>query len=319
MSLTQNDLLSVSWTFLKAQFATKPFRMAYTQQGTAYQVYIVSQNLIMGSLLIDPAEVSDFTANYQANATAVTNVDEAIALALLPEVSQAVLSTQNSGRSFGYAGTSAVATITVRASAYTPPGNNAQRSVRSTSNSDGAGPNTGARKVKITYLDADGNGPFEEIVTLSGTTGVNTVATNIALVEKMEVVEVGSNGGNIGTIELKTGLNGGGSNIGTINVGDNRTYWAHHYVPKGRRASIMAVDGAASVAAGGLTLNAIPLANPNAPQQALDVTMRHGTVFTSKSYQVPVPVDGPAIVFLNERPDVSTASTIFAGFAWIQY
>jgi hypothetical protein len=319
MSLNADDVLWVSWTFLKAQFAVKPFRMGYTLKGDGtYQVYAVSQNLALGALLIDPADITDFTTNYQAQATAVTNAGEAIALALLPEVSQSVLSSQNSGRSFGYIGTSAVTSVTVRATVYTPPGNNAQRSFRSTNVNDAAA-GTGARKVKLTYFDAAGNGPFEETVTLNGTTGVNTVATNIALVEKMEVVEVGSNGGNLGTIELRTGLAGAGTIIGSIAIGDNQTYWAHHYVPLGKKANILAIDGAASVAAGGMTLNSINPVNALLPQRALDVTTRHGTVHLQRAYSVPILVEGPAIVFLNERPDVVTASTMFAGFSWIQY
>jgi hypothetical protein len=319
MSLNADDVLWVSWTFLKAQFAVKPFRMGYTLKGDGtYQVYAVSQNLALGALLIDPADITDFTTNYQAQATAVTNAGEAIALALLPEVSQSVLSSQNSGRSFGYIGTSAVTSVTVRATVYTPPGNNAQRSFRSTNVNDAAA-GTGARKVKLTYFDATGNGPFEETVTLNGTTGVNTVATNIALIEKMEVVEVGSNGGNLGTIELRTGLAGAGTIIGSIAIGDNQTYRAHHYVPPGKNANILAIDGAASVAAGGMTLNSINPVNALPPQRALDVTTRHGTVHLQRAYSVPILVEGPAIVFLNERPDVVTASTMFAGFSWIQY
>lgn len=314
-----SDLIYVNWPILKSEFALKPLRMSYTQIGSAYRVYAVCPSYGLTAVVVEASEVADFEANYKAAATAVASADEAVAITMLPQVSSSILNSQDSGRSFGYVGTAAVTTVPVRASAYTPPGNNAQRSVRSTSNSDGAGPNTGARKVKITYLDAAGAGPFEETVTLNGTTAVNTVAANIALIEKMEVVEVGSNGGNIGTIQLWTGLGGAGSTIGTINVGDNQTYWAHHYVPTGRRASIMAIDGAASVAAGGLTLNAINPINALLPQRALDVTVRHGTIEVHKPYVVPIRVDGPAIIFINERPDVATASTLFAGFSWIQF
>lgn len=313
-----SDLIRVGWTLLKAEFAIKPLKMSYTQIGTSYQVYAVSPSYGLWTIVVDPAEVADFEANYKAAATSVGSADEAVAITMLPQVTSSILNSRDSGRSFGYLATAAVATVTVRASVYTPPGNNAQRSVKSTNANDSAA-GTGARKVKITYLDAACNGPFTETVTLNGVTGVNTVATNIALIEKLEVAEVGSGGGNAGAIQLMTGLAGGGSVIGQIQIGDNLTYWAHHYVPAGKKCSITGIDGASSVAAGGLTPNVLNPISALVPQRALDVTMRHGTVHIHRPYTVPIPVDGPAIIFLNERPDVATASTIFAGFAWIQF
>lgn len=313
-----DDLIRVGWTLLKAEFSIKPLKMSYTQNDASYQVYAVSPSYGLWTILVESAEVADFEANYKAAAAAVGSANEAVAIAMLPQFSSSILNSRDSGRSFGYLGTSSVATVTVRASAYTPPGNNAQRSVKSTNANDSSA-GTGARKVKITYLDADCNGPFTETVTLNGVNGVNTVATNIALIEKLEVVEVGSGGGNVGAIQLMTGLAGAGSVVGQIQVGDNQTYWAHHYVPAGKKCSITGLDGASSVAAGGLTPNVLNPISPLVPQHALDVTMRHGTVHIHRPYTIPLPVDGPAIIFLNERPDVATASTIFAGFGWIQF
>ena len=121
------------------------------------------------------------------------------------------------------------------ASAYTEQSSNAQRSLVSSDATD-ASASTGARTVRITYYDASMVGPFTETVTMNGTTPVNTVATDICFIEKLEVVTAGSNGGNAGTISLMSATAGGGVTVGTIVVGDNETNWCHHYVPSGKTA-----------------------------------------------------------------------------------
>jgi hypothetical protein len=133
----------------------------------------------------------------------------------------------------GTAGTKNV----MRATAYTEPAAAAQRSLGSSSASDTAA-GVGARTVRITYFDNTGAGPFTEIVTLNGVTPVNTVATTIRFIEKMEVVTAGSTLVNVGTITLFGAAAGAGGTVGTIGignivaaVGDNTTLWAHHYCP----------------------------------------------------------------------------------------
>lgn len=133
---------------------------------------------------------------------------------------------------------------TMRATTYTEPASQAQRSIGSSSASDTAA-GTGARSIKITYYDNAGAGPFTETVALNGTTPVNTVATDIRFIESMEVVTVGSGGTNVGTISLFGSTAGGGGTVGTIgtgniqtSTGDGRTLWAHHYVAAGFTASL---------------------------------------------------------------------------------
>jgi hypothetical protein len=132
----------------------------------------------------------------------------------------------------------------MRATAYTEPASNAQRSMSSSSANDTAA-GTGARTVEITYYTNTGTGPFTETITLNGTTAVNTVATDIRFIEEMDVRTVGSGGANAGTISLFGSTAGGGGTVGTIGVGsiltgvgDNRTLWAHHYVEAGVTASL---------------------------------------------------------------------------------
>jgi hypothetical protein len=97
----------------------------------------------------------------------------------------------------------------MRATTYTEPTSAAQRSLASASANDAAA-GTGGRTVKITYYDGAGAGPLTETVTLNGTSAVNTVATNIQFIEKMEVVTVGSLGANAAAITLYGSTGGGG-------------------------------------------------------------------------------------------------------------
>jgi len=218
----------------------------------------------------------------------------------------------------GYIGTAATSTVTIRATTYTPQGTNAQRSVSSTSvNDTSAG--TGARTVKVTYLNATGNGPFTETITLNGTTAVNTVATNIALIEKMEVVTVGSVGGNEGTIRIHTTTAGGGSVWASIATSDNRTYWAHHYVPVGKTMFFSTAIAGASVVSGSITVNVLNPVNTNIVQFNPGGTLRYNTATNHMHFYVPIKITGPAIVFLNSRPDTTTASTTFAAFGYVEY
>lgn len=137
----------------------------------------------------------------------------------------------------------------MRATAYTEPAAAAQRSMASANAADTAA-GTGARTVLITYYDGAGAGPFTTTVTLNGTTPVNTTATDIRFIEKMEVLTVGSGGANAGIITLFGGTAGGGGTVGTIGygtvlgaTGDNRTLWSHHYVAVDRTAKFSVLVG----------------------------------------------------------------------------
>lgn len=145
----------------------------------------------------------------------------------------------------GYTSTTDNAFTAIRATTYVEQSANAQRSVVSSdANDDGSPGGTGARTIRITYYDQAMAGPFTEDLTLNGTTPVDTVSSTICFIEKMEVLTVGSQLGNVGTIAMKSTTGGGGSNIGSIAPGDNQTQWCHHYVPAGKLAKILDVVGA---------------------------------------------------------------------------
>jgi hypothetical protein len=193
----------------------------------------------------------------------------------------------------------------VRATTYNEPSANAQRSVASSSASDSAA-GVGARTITLTYHDATGAGPFTETITLNGTTPVNTVATNICFIEKILVATVGSTRRNVGVITLFAGTGGGGGTVGTLGVGnlvtsqgDNRTLWAHHYVPTGKTSSLATYI--ISAESGGSGTNAtfflrsvsLPIGD-NAEVVISDILLVVGPLV--RQLAIPIKIIGPARV-----------------------
>jgi len=219
----------------------------------------------------------------------------------------------------GYVGTSSAAAYAIRATAYTPQGTDAQRSIASSSANDTAA-GTGARKVRITYLNTAMQEKTEDI-TLNGTTGVNTTSLDMALLQKMEVIEVGSGGGNAGTISIYTQINKGGVVWGSIAAGENQTYWAHHYVPTGKTCYMLNLSVGSTVVGGWASVQRS--GNPmgtGIPQRSIAGTYPHpilGTV--DHSFRVPLAIQGPDLVWLNDRAIAATASTSFGTFEFVEF
>lgn len=243
----------------------------------------------------------------------------------LPAAWGLVMGQLGTGQSFqasraqGYTATSATSGKVIRATTYTPQGTNAQRSVNSTSASDTAA-GTGAQKITINYLDTSFT-LQSETVTLNGTGAVNTVSTTIAFIESIVVSQVGSGGGNVGTIQIFTGTAGGGSVWGSIAPSDNQTFWAHHYVPTGVTCYLIAFSAGSTVVAGQCNLNhsGNPLST-NTPQLQIGLTIMHVAAGTwDHQFEVPIALPGPDLVWLVERPVATTASTAVAGFEYIQF
>lgn len=230
---------------------------------------------------------------------------------------------RSGGRRGGYIGTSATTTVTVRATAYTPQGTDAQRSIKSSSANDTSA-GTGARTIRITYYKADASGPFTTDLTMNGTTAVATTATDIALLEKIEVITVGSGGGNAGTISIYTDNAGAGSVWGSIAIGDNQTYWAHHYVTSGVTCYITEAFVCAKANTGGAavlgiaTLNKLNPIDTTIVQKNLDVSYGYEGVTNPMHFRTPIVVTGPAILFLNIKPSATTASTAHGGFSFFE-
>jgi hypothetical protein len=235
-----------------------------------------------------------------------------------PEGSRTGITTGSVALAGGTAGT----VVPIRSTAYNEQLVNGARSLNSSSTSD-SGAGTGARSVEITYFNQALEGPFTETVTLNGTSAVATSASDICFVEKMVVKTVGSTGFNLGTITLYVNNVGSGGVIGTIGlgtiaagVGDNSTYWGHHYVPVGIKASLSTFVAAAL--SGGSGTNATMLLrakNPisiDAPDLAVGDLLRisGGIVRTLSN---PIRIDGPSRITAIGIPSVNNA-TLNASF-----
>ena len=221
---------------------------------------------------------------------------------------------------FGDITTAALTRTLVRRTIYTEQSTDAQRQIVSASASDAAA-GTGARTVKITYLDQNGAGPFTEIVTLNGTTAVNTTATNICYIEQMEVVTAGSGGANAGIITIRTLA---AVTIGTIAAGDNQTFWCHHYVPAGKVCNITGISSGhngTTVGSGALfTLNAKFFTVVNGVEvQISDFVRLYGQTSTfARTYSSPIKVSGPARIQTYVTPESSSSIVYRCAFDFFE-
>lgn len=115
----------------------------------------------------------------------------------------------------------------------TPAGAGEQMTVVSESQADNGTSATGILTLRLEYLDASGDEQTEDI-TLNGTSGVNTVATDIRFVNDMYALTVGSNGVAEDHIKIyKTGTVGLVYNM--IHQGGNKSLVPHRMVPNGKR------------------------------------------------------------------------------------
>lgn len=233
------------------------------------------------------------------------------------------LPASGSGFVFGEVTTAAISTLAVvEKTIYTEQTVNAQRSIASASANDTA-VGTGARTVIITYLDQTMAGPFTETLTLNGTTGVNTVNTNICFIESIKVVTAGSGGANAGIITLYSAINKGGSVIGTIALGDNTTFWSHHYVPSSKICYIsgFSVNNNSTAVGNGasFTLRARnPLVVTSVNTQISDTHRLYGQSSTAnRLYNSPIQIQGPALIRVYVSPESNTSIVQRASFDFI--
>jgi hypothetical protein len=245
----------------------------------------------------------------------VTDIYWAAAAGLIPGVT--------TGRATGYVSTSAASNKAIMATTYTPQGTNAQRSLVSTSANDSSS-GTGAQQVTITYLDA-AFAVHTEVVTLNGTNPVNTVGTNYAYIESMVVTQVGSTGTNQGQVDIYTGTAGSGSIWGSIavngGVGDNQTFWCHHYVPAGVTCYILSMECTSYSVLG--TMYLAHSGNPSAtnlPWVQIGPTVLHPAGdYREHDFTSALAVTGPDLIELFTRPSTATADTSLGNFEYIQF
>lgn len=237
------------------------------------------------------------------------------------------------GIASGYVGTTTTSAVTIRATSYNPQGVGAQRSISSSSASDSSA-GIGARSVTISYLTT-GFILKQETVTLNGTTAVNTVNTDIAFIEAMQVATCGSNGGNVGTINIFVSTAGAGGSWGSIAAGDVQTFWAQHYVPSGLTCYLIGIYGGSQTSGTGATLSAAltGIMTINRQQNPLSVILPQLNVAGSfpfaggedltQKFDLAIPIVGPDFIFLTGRPSaapgVGQTNTVYATFEYVQF
>lgn len=222
--------------------------------------------------------------------------DQAIAVTTTP--SSAVPSL-----SFGDIALAAITTAALYRTPYTEQSANFTGSIASSSASDAAA-GTGARTVRVYYVDSTGATAGTEDVTLNGVSFVNLATATKCFIEKVEVLTVGSTGSNVGILTLKAGLAGAGATICTIAATDNRTFLAHHYVVTGKTANVTGiligsnVTNTAGSCIGFLRAKQIGVANAVEKQISDGITVAGLDSSVFRSYGSQIQVVGPARITL---------------------
>lgn len=222
---------------------------------------IVNQGIASGLSGGWPTKITDGTNGPVAikpASTAPTTLDQALVVVLSPNQTAIPITNAPSTSvpilSNGDVVLSSPITSPIRRTNYIEQSTNFTGSIAS-SNSNDSSAGTGARTVRIYWINSTGTLSGTEDVTLNGTTGVNLTINTKCYIEKIEVITSGSNGANAGIISLYTGSNKTGTVVGTISSGDNTTFWAHHYILSGKTCSVTGIyHGNNSTVSGGVSV-----------------------------------------------------------------
>jgi len=215
-----------------------------------------------------------------------------------------------SGVASGSLSSSSTSIQAIRATTYTEQATPSNLEVVSSSASD-ASAGTGTRTLLVTYYRTDGSGPYTATITTNGTTAVAIGDSNAQFVEKLESLTVGSNGTNVGTLTIRR--NGAGATVGTVAVGDGRTFWAHHYVSLGKICFVRGfIVGTATISVSAFLRKIAQLTSTAFEEQ---ITARIRIVSGQNSgtfYYENLWVSGPARITAYAAPDAVTAGTVTA-------
>lgn len=113
--------------------------------------------------------------------------------------------------------------------------------ISSSANDTSAG--TGARTVKVVYINNSNNLVESPAITLNGTTLVTSVLTGVNAVLWMETATAGSGGVAAGNIRLR--INGGTVEVEQISAGGNKSRSAFCMTPTGYKAYVKCIHGTA--------------------------------------------------------------------------
>jgi len=220
------------WTSFLPTVISKSLAMQYYDDGSTYTIFAVDGVIAYNTSISkgttpSPADYSqaqndadkaDFEANYKSRSN-------------LPHDPENFASFQDPRiiRVFGNLTTGSTSEVLVSIRPYTEPGSQAQRSVVSTNVNDINPSGTGAKQVRITYLNSNYVQNIEDVL-MSGTTAVNTVNTDIRFIQKFEVIK-GSAA--VGAIKLMSAITGSGTEVCGIGAAGLSAFLCHYYVPSG--------------------------------------------------------------------------------------
>lgn len=137
-------------------------------------------------------------------------------------------------RRFGNLTSTSASEVLVSSRAYAEQGAQAQRSMVSTSAIDSDALATGARVVRINYLNSAYELKFEDVV-MNGILPVDTIATDIRFIESLEVIKGVAAAGALKLMTLAAGL---GVEFAGIGVSTTQSFMCHHYVPAGKQCFV---------------------------------------------------------------------------------
>lgn len=178
---------------------------------------------------------------------------------------------------------------------------------------------TGARTVVLEYLNGDLELSFE-VISLNGTTSVNSVATDIRWVEAIHVATAGSGGVAAGTI---TAVNGG-TTYAQISPSERTMHSSFFRVPAGKKLYINSMYGGSSsgTAATSTLLQLVSTQVNGLDQQETGLFYSQAGIAlqdnsTALSLTMPLPVTAGHIVGFIATCD--KGATITAGFTgWVE-
>lgn len=199
-----------------------------------------------------------------------------------------------------------------------PPSPGVQMSIVSSSANDAAA-GTGARTIVIEYLDGNLDYSFE-LITLNGTTPVNTVATDIRWVQTMHVATAGTGAKAAGTINLSYS----GNVYSQIAIGERTAHSSLRRVPRGKKLFVSALyagaDSGTATARVLVEFLTTQINGLNQQETGLFYSQAGISVqdnSTSLSLNIPLPVDEGHILGFNATTD--KGASITAGFiGWIE-
>lgn len=227
-----------TWTQLKSTLSTKLMSLQYTEHDDLYDLFAIDGGIIIYTTVIYRSTLPDSVAvNYSQEQNDQDLVDFENNYKSRSNLPINLYQDGDSRWIYRFGNHTATGSTErlVSNRQYVEQASQAQRSVKSTSANDTNPGGSGAKQVRLIYLNSNYERKVEDIF-LNGTSAVNTVATDIRFVEKFSVIKGTAAAG---AVMLMTSINGTGNELCGIGSGTDDAYLCHHYVPSGSKAEVI--------------------------------------------------------------------------------